>query len=204
MSSDYVMPFDAKRIRAIVFDLDNTLVSSTMDFNWLRSKVGCPQHLDLLSYTNNIDCPQQRAVAQQHILDHEIEDAQLSYSMPGCEALLAYIEDQDLHTAIITRNCLQAAQLKVTHNQLGISRIISREHYPPKPSPVSLVALANEWQLNSAELLYVGDHLYDLEAAANAKMPSCLVTHGQNSPFTASASVVVEQLNDLLPLLERR
>ncbi|ANU38779.1 HAD-IA family hydrolase [Vibrio scophthalmi] len=199
-----VVPFNAKHLRAIVFDLDNTLVSSNMDFTWLRNQVGCPQHLDLLSYTNSIDCPNQRAIAQQQILNHEINDAQRSHTMPGCRDLLTFIEHQALHTAIITRNCLQAAQLKVSHNKLNITRIISREHYPPKPSPLSLLALADDWQITADELLYVGDHLYDLEAAANAQMPSCLVTHGQSSAFSDSASVVVEQLNDLVRLLERR
>lgn len=198
-----VVPFDAKQLRAIVFDLDNTLVSSNIDFQWLRSQIGCPQHIDLLSYSRQIACPEKRASVQQQILSHEIEDAQSSHPMPGCNMLLDYIERRSMYTAIITRNCQQAAQIKSNHNQLGIARIISREHYPPKPSPEALLALTNEWQIAPSALLYVGDHLYDLEAAANANMPSCLVTHGKKSPFSSYASVEVNHLNDLIRLLEQ-
>lgn len=203
MDNRPIIPFEPKQLRAIVFDLDNTLVSSKMDFEWLRTQIGCPPSLDVLHYSNTIACPTQRASIQQKILDHEVEDAQASYTMPGCTALLQYIESQALHTAIITRNCLQAAQAKVDHNQLGITRIISREHYPPKPSPDALIALAKEWQIAPEALLYVGDYLYDIEAATNANMPSCLVTHGKNSPFVEQASVVVNHLHDLIGLLER-
>ncbi|GAK83121.1 predicted phosphatase [Vibrio ponticus] len=196
-----VVPFEPQRIKAIVFDLDNTLVSSDMDFFWLRDELGCPADRDLLTFTEEIRCPEQRANAEQRILDHELEDARSSYPMPGCVTILRYIERKALHTAIITRNCLQAATTKVKHNNLSIERIISREHFAPKPSPDALNSLADEWQLAPPEVLYVGDYLYDLQAANNANMPSCLVDHGIKKPFEHQASVVVNHLNDLTQLL---
>lgn len=192
---------DTSDIKAIVFDLDNTLVSSNMNFQWLREQVGCPQEHDLLSYVDDIQCPQQSAKATELILQHEMDDAAHSAPMPGCLTLLSFIEKNDLHTAIITRNCEMAALRKVTHNRLNISRIITREHFPPKPAPDSLLALANEWALKPHQVLYVGDYLYDLQAAFNACMPSCLVTNGKDSLFHAHASVVVKQLDELVELL---
>ncbi len=196
-----VVPFEAHRIKAIVFDLDNTLVSSDMDFFWLRDELGCPAGIDLLTFTDEIICPNQRADVTQMILDHEMEDAKNSYPMPGCSSILQYIEQQAMYTAIITRNCFEAASTKVKHNNLNINRIISREHFAPKPSPDALNFLADEWQLYPNELLYVGDYLYDLQSASNANMPSCLVTHGIEQPFQHQASVVVPHLNDLTRLL---
>lgn len=201
MGKSLVIPFEPSRLKAIVFDLDNTLVTSDMDFMWLRNKVGCPESSDLLTFTDQIACPKQRAVAERQILDHELQDAQNSEPMPGCESILHYIESKALYTAIITRNCFQAAETKVAHNNLNIERIISREHFAPKPSPDALNSLVKEWQLQPEEVLYVGDYLYDLQAALNAKMPSCLVNHGTEKPFEHHASIVVAHLNDLTQLL---
>tara|TARA_Y100001956_G_scaffold82049_1_gene101510 strand:+ start:1437 stop:2033 length:597 start_codon:yes stop_codon:yes gene_type:complete len=189
---------DVSSIKAIVFDLDNTLVSSSMDFKWLREQIGCPLDTDLLSFVEEIRCPRQTQHANNMILQHELEDAEHSTPMPGCLQLLEFIDSNDLQTAIITRNCEQAAKQKVAHNQLNISRIISREHFPPKPAPDSLLALANEWSLLSHQILYVGDYLYDLQAAYNANMPSCLVTHGQNVQFGEHASLVVDYLDEII------
>lgn len=190
-------PLNIEHIKAVVFDLDNTLVSSDMDFAWLREQIGCPLETDLLSYVDQLDCANAYAKAHALILEHELEDAQNSQPMPGCQSLLDFIHNNKLLTAIITRNCAQAAEKKITHNKLNISRLITREHFPPKPNPESLIALAKEWQLEHHQILYVGDYLYDLQAAYNADMPSCLVTHGQPSQFTTHASLVIEHLDEL-------
>ncbi|MBU2897414.1 HAD family hydrolase [Vibrio hepatarius] len=197
-----VMDLNIEKIKAIVFDLDNTLVSSSLNFKWLRSQIGCPESIDLLTFIDNIGCSQSAQKAKKLVLKHELDDANHSTPMQGCHDLLSYIEQNKLYTAIITRNCYEASQRKVAQHKLNISRIISREHFPPKPAPDSLLALADEWQLSSPQVLYVGDYVYDLQAASNANMPSCLITHGQASPFARFASVSVAELDDLLALLK--
>ncbi|KGY13226.1 phosphatase [Vibrio tubiashii] len=191
------VPLNISKIKAIVFDLDNTLVSSDMDFHWLREQVGCPSDKDLLVYVKELACERTTEKANALILQHELDDAQASQPMPGCHSLLDFIHANQLQTAIITRNCVQASKQKVSHNKLRVPRIITREHFPPKPAPDALVSLANEWRLQRDQVLYVGDYLYDLEAAFNANMPSCLVTHGKPTEFSAHASLVVDHLYDL-------
>ncbi|MFY2507282.1 HAD family hydrolase [Vibrio pectenicida] len=197
-----VMDLDIGKIKAVVFDLDNTLVSSSLNFKWLRTQIGCPEDIDLLTFIDGLDCSQSAQQAKQLVLKHELDDANHSTPMQGCHDLLGYIEQNKLYTAIITRNCYQASQRKVEQHKLNISRIISREHFPPKPAPDSLLALADEWGLTSQQVLYVGDYVYDLQAASNANMPSCLVTHGQVSSFSRYASVSVAELDELLTLLK--
>lgn len=191
------VPLNIVDIKAIVFDLDNTLVSSDMDFKRLREQVGCPLDTDLLSYVDQLECENTTQKVNELILQHELDDATSSYPMPGCLSLIDFIHAKELLTAIITRNCAQAAEQKVAHNALSIARIITREHFPPKPAPDSLLSLANEWRLERHQILYVGDYLYDLQAAFNAEMPSCLVTHGKPTTFSEHASLVVEHLHDL-------
>ncbi|NVD08899.1 HAD family hydrolase [Vibrio sp. JPW-9-11-11] len=191
------VPLAVEHIKAIVFDLDNTLVTSDMNFAWLREQIGCPHDNDLLSFVEQIKCDITAKRAQQMILDHEIQDAESSEPMPGCHSLLKFIDQNQLHTAVITRNCAHAAQQKIRHNQLAIDRVISREHFPPKPAPDALISLAQEWRIQPHQMMYVGDYVYDLQAAFNADMPSCLVTHGKASPFHHQASLVVDHLHDL-------
>lgn len=191
------VPLNIRDIKAIVFDLDNTLVSSDMDFRWLREQIGCPLDRDLLSFVDQLECEQTSQQANALILQHELDDANSSHPMPGCQSLIEFIHSNQLLTAIITRNCAQAAEQKVSHNELKIPRIITREHFPPKPAPDSLVSLADEWNLERHQILYVGDYLYDLQAAFNADMPSCLLTHGKPTDFSAHASLIVEHLHDL-------
>ncbi len=54
---DSMIPFslDLKTIKAVIFDLDNTLVTSNINFSQLRQQLGCPQDIDLLSYIETLN-----------------------------------------------------------------------------------------------------------------------------------------------------
>ncbi|WP_322804804.1 HAD family hydrolase [Vibrio alfacsensis] len=195
-----MVPFrlQLKKIKAVVFDLDNTLVSSDMNFTDLRRQLGCPPSEDLLDFVDALDHPHLREHAHNVIFDHEISDAEHSSPMIGCHELLAHLHQKAIKTAIVTRNCQIATQRKLEHNQITVERVITRECFPPKPNPLSLQVLAKEWRLLPHEVLYVGDYLYDLQTAYNAQMPSCLIHHGHDLTFNNSASLSLGELSDLL------
>lgn len=189
---------DLKVIEAVVFDLDNTLVSSQINFQHLREQLGCPCDQDLLTYADELPSSTEQQQAHQLILDHELSDAASSIPMKGCKDLLSYLKGENYHLGIVTRNSATATQMKLEHCDIEIERVVSREEFAPKPAPDALLALKEEWQLNNDQILYVGDYLYDLEAANNALMPSCLVTNELEKPFHQHASIVVEHLEELL------
>ncbi|CAM2923722.1 HAD family hydrolase [Vibrio mytili] len=191
-------PLNIESIKAVIFDLDNTLVSSDMDFNGLRHQLGCPPTEDLLTFVEQLEHPNQREHAHNVIFDHEISDAEHSHPLLGCHELLTYLKSNHIKTAIVTRNCQIATQRKLQHNNIEVELVITRECYPPKPDPLALQMLAKEWRLMPREVLYVGDFIYDLQAAYNAKMPSCLIHHGKQLSFHQSASLAVAELLDLL------
>ncbi|MGR5212750.1 HAD family hydrolase [Vibrio rotiferianus] len=193
-------PLHIENIKAVIFDLDNTLVSSDMNFGQLRHQLGCPADEDLLDFVEALDHPHHKEHAHNVIFDHEISDAEHSSPMPGCHQLLSHLRNQRIKTAIVTRNCLIATQKKLAHNKINVEVVITRECYPPKPDPLSLQVLAKDWRLMPNEVLYVGDHSYDLQAAFNAEMPSCLIHHGDQTDFIPSASIAFGQLNELLDL----
>ena len=60
-------------------------------------------------------------------------------------------------------------------SRLGIQvdMLLAREDCPPKPAPDGLLQIAAAWSLSPKRLVYVGDFLYDLQAARRANMISC-------------------------------
>lgn len=117
---------EINQIRAVVFDLDNTLVTSSLDFVSMRQALGCPEQEDLLSFVDKLPDAAQRAHAQHIILQHEMADAQSSTPLPGCHALLAFIKQRSWRCAIVTRNCLAASELKLAHNDIEVEKLITR------------------------------------------------------------------------------
>ncbi|SMY35476.1 HAD family hydrolase [Photobacterium andalusiense] len=197
-------PIPCNMISGVIFDLDNTLVSSALNFDWLRQQLGCSADTDLLQYIDEIPNISLRKQLQQTVIDYELADARQSTVMPQCQQLLSYLKQQNIPTAVVTRNCAQAAILKINHHKLQFKHIVSREDFAPKPAPDALVYIAKQWQLAPQNILYVGDYVYDLQAAYRANMPSCLVTNGENLPFTQQASIVVPSLGGLTKILRQQ
>ena len=197
-------PIPCNMISGVIFDLDNTLVSSALDFDWLRQQLSCAANIDLLQYIADIPDVTHRKQLEEKVIEHELADARQSTIMPECENLLSYLRQQKIPTAVVTRNCAQAAKLKIDHHQLQFDRIVSREEFPPKPAPDALLDIAQQWQLVPQNILYVGDYIYDLQAAFRANMPSCLVTNGDDVRFTNQASIVVQQLDGLTDILRKQ
>ena len=204
MENGMSTPIPCNMISGVIFDLDNTLVSSALDFDWLRQQLSCAANIDLLQYIADIPDVTHRKQLEEKVIEHELADARQSTIMPECENLLSYLRQQKIPTAVVTRNCAQAAKLKIDHHQLQFDRIVSREEFPPKPAPDALLDIAQQWQLAPQNILYVGDYIYDLQAAFRANMPSCLVTNGDDVRFTNQASMVVQQLDGLTDILREQ
>jgi HAD superfamily hydrolase (TIGR01549 family) len=190
----------SRKLSAIAFDLDNTLVSSNLDFDMIRHDLGCPKNIDLLSYIEKLPLSKQEN-AKKRLVDFEISDAKNTIKLPGVDELLAKLFSLNIPCAIITRNCRVAAQLKIDNNSIEIPLLLTREDHRAKPAPDALLYLCQYWQIPPEQLLYVGDYLYDIQTAENANSMSCLVTHGDNLPYAGLADFVVEDLKQITELM---
>jgi HAD superfamily hydrolase (TIGR01509 family) len=162
------------QIRGIVFDLDGTLVSSTLDFNQIRLDLDCPPGEDVLSFVEALS-PQERAKAEAIIHQHEVDDAEQSEWLPGAKAFVDQCLELGVPLAILTRNSEFASKKKISKNNIPISLLFTRENSLPKPDPSALNEIAKLFSLPNHSIMMVGDYKYDLEAGRNAKMSTCLV-----------------------------
>lgn len=184
------------KLSAVIFDLDDTLVSSSLDFTKIKKSLGCPLDVDLLDFVN-AKPKAQRDVIEPQLIGYEISEAMDSVKLDGADDLLALLHQLKLPMAIVTRNCREAALIKIENNNLNIPIVISREEHKAKPAPDALLFLADQWQIKPENILYVGDYLYDIQAAINANTMSCLVTHGKSLDYADLATLVVNELTDL-------
>lgn len=184
----------------VIFDLDNTLVSSSLNFSQIRQAINCPVDQDILGYVDSLPISQQ-VDAREKILHFEMLDAQNATILPGTENLLKLLDSKDIPYAIVTRNCKQAALLKIQNNNLNIPLLLTRENSKAKPAPDSVYSIANYWQQSPENILFVGDHLYDIQTAINAQAMSCLINYGSILPYEDLADLVLKNLSQLTSTL---
>jgi HAD superfamily hydrolase (TIGR01509 family) len=189
------------KLQGVIFDLDDTLVSSTLNFNKIKKSLNCPQNIDLLNFLDGKTQPEKGRI-EQKLIGYEIKEAAESVKLEGADNLLTLLHKLNMPIAIVTRNCRDAALIKINNNNLNIPILISREEHQAKPAPDALLFLANQWNIPPENLLYVGDYLYDIQAAINANTMSCLVTHGNTPDYAHLATFVVNELTGLQKIIE--
>lgn len=178
-----------RQIKGVIFDLDGTLMHSLLDFNYLRKATGCPENLDILAYINSLD-HQSQLNANKIVKDHEIEDAKQAKWIEGAHILVQHLSSLGLPVAIVTRNCREAVLHKLHGNTEYFDPVVTREDAPAKPDPEALLMIAKNWQIDVSCLAYIGDYLYDVQAANRAGMLSCLYVADSLPDYADQADVI--------------
>ncbi len=184
-------------IKGVIFDLDGTLVESELDFDKIKQQLNCPFDTDVLDFIEDMPSLDAQQQAHQIIIEHEALDAMNAKALPHMHALLASLQQLSLPTAIVTRNSKTATATKLSQNNIAMELVLTRECYPAKPAPDALLAIAKMWDIEPASLIYVGDYLYDIQAAKNAGMVSVFINHNKQPDYQSQADFIV---NDLLQL----
>lgn len=211
------MKFDA-----ILFDLDGTLIDTTHlyeeaciagmraigvefsseDFSrlyplsysmtgWITEKGGDVRRLDEVRTARDI-------------VYHELLETQSEYC-DGAIELLEFLKDHP--TGVITNSW--RSYLDAIHKKLSIydhlTEIVTADEMGDfcKPHPHGLLMTADKLKADPKNSVYIGDQIFDLEAAKAAGMTACLV-YGSHSPAGAEthADMVVESLAELQQKLQ--
>ncbi|MEM1111821.1 MAG: HAD family hydrolase [Pseudomonadota bacterium] len=183
-------------LRGLIFDMDGTLVDSRLDFAAMRQETGCPADMGLLEFADTLG-KGQRTDVMAIIRRHELAGAERAQWMPGADAFLQRAARHGLPLAIVTRNSREVSEL--TFAKLGADPLylVTREDAAPKPDPAGLQKVASHWQIDAAHLAYVGDFVFDLEAAHNAGMEAILYLQPKNRGYADRADRTFAHFDEL-------
>jgi HAD superfamily hydrolase (TIGR01509 family) len=192
----------AVRLRGVVFDLDGTLVVQELDFEAMRREIGLPPGTPLLEALDRMDGTG-RAAALAVLHRHELAAAETARLTPGVGAFLDRLAACGVRLAILSRNMRDAVDRVLRRCGLSFDLVLAREDAPYKPSPEGLWQICAAWGVAPAEVLMVGDYLYDLQAGRSAGTRTALVTHGRSLPFAHLADVAFASFEDVPDVLRR-
>jgi HAD superfamily hydrolase (TIGR01509 family) len=192
----------AVRLRGVVFDLDGTLVVQELDFEAMRREIGLPPGTPLLEAVERMDAAGREA-AVAVLRRHELAAAETAALNPGVAAFLDWLAGRGVRRAVLSRNMRGAVEKVLRRCGLSFDLVLAREDAPYKPSPEGLWHICVTWGVAPAEVLMVGDYLYDLQAGRSAGTRTALVTHGRSLPFAHLADVAFATFEDVPDVLRR-
>ncbi len=200
-----IKPF---RLEAVLFDFDGTLTHpGALDFSRIKSALGCPAELPILEYIESLpDIVQQKEAMT--VLDR-FEEKGAAHSRPnkGAEILVRNLKALDLKLGIITRNSRRSIELAFERFEgIGMSDfdlVISRDDpVSPKPSAEGVVLASRKLGVDVAQMMLVGDYIFDVQAGQNAGTVTVLLSNGSGQ-VDETADYTVEKLEDLEPLVRQ-
>jgi phosphoglycolate phosphatase len=201
-------------VRAVVFDLDGTLIDSAPDLaaalNLVLEMRGLePLETAQVRFMIGAGVPKliergfrargergEEVLAES--LDPELLDAFLSYYnahaddltkvYPGVYDLLLALANLEIPVGLCTNKPIEATREILASFQIEenfASVIGGTSGFPKKPDPAGLLACVRELGARPEETLYIGDSATDVKLARNAGLPVALVSYGYEKDSVA-------------------
>jgi HAD superfamily hydrolase (TIGR01509 family) len=190
-----------RRLAAVVFDMDGTLTRPLLDFDAIAAEIGISREVPILEAMAAMP-PAERAAAEAVVVRHERAAAETGELNPGAAELLAHLRRRGLPIGLLTRNCRECVDILVGRFALPIDSVVSREDAAPKPAPDGVLLNARRFGVDPAEMLMVGDYLFDLRAGRAAGSRTALLTNGRDWAFAHEADYVLHELTEGIALVE--
>lgn len=217
------------RLRAVLFDMDGTLVDSAPDFiaicqamraarglaplqpQRIRDQVsGGARAMVACSFDLDPEHPEFEALRLEFLERYQAHCAELTQPFAGIPELLADLERARLRWGVATNKPLRYAEPIMQRLQLAerAAVLVCPEHVSrSKPDPEMLLLACAKLALAPCEVLYVGDDERDIEAGRAAGMRTVAVRYGyihpDDNPGHWGADLVIDHPGELREVLDR-
>jgi phosphoglycolate phosphatase len=187
-------------IQAVLFDLDGTLIDSAPDLGAAADKMRMDRGMPSLpaelyrplagagargmlevAFGATPEHPDYNAMREEFFVNYEQRMTVLTYAFDGVPELLAAIEAQNWHWAVVTNKAKRFTEPLTGAMPLfaKAKTIVSGDTTPhAKPHPEPLFEAARRLQVDPARCVYVGDDERDIVAGLAAGMATVAATYG--------------------------
>jgi phosphoglycolate phosphatase len=214
-------------IRAVLFDLDGTLVDTALDLgyalNLQRARHGMPPLADALirpqashgarglletGFDIRPDDPRFHSLREEFLQLYAENICRHSRPFPGILELLDALEQRGIAWGVVTNKPARFTEplLSILDLAERAACIVSGDTCPqPKPHPAPMLAAAELCGTAPGQCLYLGDAERDIEAARAAAMPALVAAWGYigstDQPHTWGARALIRHPSETLEFL---
>jgi N-acetyl-D-muramate 6-phosphate phosphatase len=190
----------AHDIKAVLFDLDGTLIDSAPDLGAAADKMRTDRGLPSLplekyrpmagagargmlgiAFGITPEHPDFPAMREEFFRNYESCMTQRTYVFEGVAQLIAMLEERGVAWGVVTNKAMRftAPLTKAMPLFATAKAVVGGDSTPhPKPHPAPLLEAARQVGVQPIECLYVGDDLRDMQAGKAAGMGTVAATYG--------------------------
>jgi hydrogenase expression/formation protein HypE len=195
-------------IRAVLFDFDGTLTRpEAIDFPALRALLDVPSGTPILEHIQTLPSADEQARRLRILEDFEAAAARASVPNEGAESIVRMLKERGLKLGISSRNSRSSIDTALENfravSPADFDVILTRENSGrQKPHPDGALQAARLFGVSPAEMLVVGDFIFDIAAGHAAGAVTALITNGGPAvPMDPAPRYTIRTLAELLPIL---
>jgi HAD superfamily hydrolase (TIGR01549 family) len=188
----------APRFRGLIFDMDGTLTLPALDFPAIRHETGIVAG-DLVEEIAKLP-PEARQRAWAVVEAHEARALDRLRLQEGARELLQRCRREAVRLGIVTRNLSRSVEALCRACGLRFDAVVTREFPLVKPHPGPVLHILEQWGVPPAEVLMIGDYVYDIASGRAAGTPTCYfhnagaVFYGEDADFAVGSMAELERL----------
>ncbi len=223
----------ARKVNAVILDLDGTIVPFNLDYKSARAEVidflgsqGLPRSLFSLKESvfemlkkvqvtmknqgkSDKDFAEMKKAVLALLEKYEMKSASSSSLIPGINGTLRALKAQKLKLALFTVNSEKSTNhiLDTLNLRQFFDAVVTRDSVIlVKPNPVHLQTVLDALKAEPEETVVVGDSVWDMKSARELKVLAVGVLSGVSSATElsrAGANYLISSPLDLITLLEK-
>jgi len=181
-------------IKAVIFDLDGTLLEFNLDVDRIRRELGLRGRHILESILGDRERERKLEILKRF----EVEAAKAARPLRDSVYVLKALRRAGVKVGIVTRNCRESVEIALRKLRFKPDAVLTREDARPKPSPDPVRICMRLFGVRADECIVVGDYIFDILAGKRAGVRTAILLNRRNSRFARFSDYVLRSLKDLL------
>ncbi|MEA1964545.1 MAG: HAD family hydrolase [Candidatus Aerophobetes bacterium] len=192
---------DRRKFKGVIFDLDEVVVKSCLDFKLIRREIfGSDFNRPLLEEIKKISDPKERNRAWKILEKYEREAALTSKLNEHLPLLIEKLNKKNIKISIVTRNSRESVEIVKDRFKLNFDFIVTRDDALPKPAKEPVLLACKKMELKPENVIFIGDYEFDMISGKEAGVVPVLLKNSRQ-PFSQNADIIVDSLKDVLKII---
>jgi len=184
-----------RELKAVIFDLDGTLVDVPYDWILIKKKLGT-QGVPILHYISTLEEPEK--TEKLKLLEKFEEEASAKAALKeGIPQLMGFLKKRGIKKILVTNNSRKNVLTLLKRFDLDFDYVLTREDGLWKPSGAPFLAALEKFGIEKEASCVVGNSHFDIKAAEEAGITKVFILSSNKEKFSCYAVELIESVEEL-------